>query len=124
MKLKFLRPMLESRDLAATIAFYTNVLGFTLAEELKHEGTTAWCDLCRDDVSVMFCLPNTHMNYGSILLTGSLYITVEKVDEVWESLKDKCKVLYALENFDYGMREFAIQDNNGYVINFGESITG
>jgi uncharacterized glyoxalase superfamily protein PhnB len=114
--------MLESRDIQATIEFYTNILGFTLEEELKHEGVINWCDLSRDGVSIMFCMPNTHMNYGSILLTGSLYITVEQVDEVWESLKDKCHVLYALENFHYGMREFAIQDNNGYVINFGEPI--
>jgi uncharacterized glyoxalase superfamily protein PhnB len=122
MKLTFLRPMLESRDLKATIEYYTNILGFTLEEKLEDGGTISWCTLCRDEVSIMFCLPNTHMNYGTILLSGSLYINVEDVDAVWESLKDKCEILYALETFHYSMREFAIKDNNGYVINFGEPV--
>ncbi|MFN5228579.1 MAG: hypothetical protein ACK5Q3_18600 [Planctomycetota bacterium] len=28
----------------------------------------------------------------------------------------------ALEDFDYGMREFAIYDNNGYLLQFGQSL--
>jgi len=120
MKLTSLRPMLESRSLKTTIEFYTGTLGFTLEETLQDGEIISWCSLYRDEVSIMFCSPNTHMNYGSILLTGSIYINVEDVDTVWEELKDKCSVLYNLENFDHGMREFAIKDNNGYVLNFGE----
>ena len=40
MKLKYLSPMLESRDIKATIDFYTLVLGFTLRGTFEHEGTT------------------------------------------------------------------------------------
>jgi len=28
-------------------------------------------------------------------------------------------VVYPIESFDYGMREFAIRDNNGYILQFG-----
>ncbi len=122
MKLKYLSPMPESRDIKATIDFYTRVLGFTLRGTFEHEGTTTWCDLVRDEVSVMFSLPNEKMNYGTILLSGSLYINVEEVDALWENLKDKCEVVYPVENFIYEMREFAIKDNNGYVINFAEPL--
>ena len=62
------------------------------------------------------------MNYGTILLSGSLYINVEDVDALWENLKDKCEVVYPIENFIYEMREFAIKDNNRYVINFAEPV--
>lgn len=62
------------------------------------------------------------MGYGSILLSGSLYVTVEDVDALWEDLKNKCEIVYPVENFIYEMREFAIKDNNGYVINFAEPI--
>jgi uncharacterized glyoxalase superfamily protein PhnB len=37
-------------------------------------------------------------------------------------LKDSTTVVYPLEDFDYGMREFAIRDNNGYVLQFGQEI--
>lgn len=123
MKLKDLSPMLETNDIKATIEFYTAVLGFTLRGTFEHEGITTWCDLVKDEVAVMFSLPNKKMNYGTILLTGSIYINVEDVDALWNLLKDTCEVVYPIENFSYDMREFAIKDNNGYVLNFGESLT-
>jgi uncharacterized glyoxalase superfamily protein PhnB len=122
MKLRSLSPLLESRDLKATIDFYTNVLGFSVRGTFEHEGTITWCDLVRDEVAIMFSLPNEKMNYGTILLSGSIYMNVEDVDALWNSLKDICEVVYPLENFIYEMREFAIKDNNGYVLNFGESL--
>jgi len=123
MKLTNLSPMLETNDIKATIKFYTETLGFTLRGKFKHEGITTWCDLVKDEVAIMFRLPNQHMNYGKILLSGSIYINTEDVDALWNLLKDKCEVVYPVENFEYGMREFAIKDNNGYVLNFGESVS-
>jgi hypothetical protein len=37
-------------------------------------------------------------------------------------LKDQCKVEYPLEDFEYGVREFAIRDNSGYLLQFGKEI--
>ena len=51
--------------------------------------------------------------------TGSLYINPDDVDALWEQVKDKARVCYPIETFDYGMREFAIYDNNGYLLQFG-----
>jgi uncharacterized glyoxalase superfamily protein PhnB len=53
-------------------------------------------------------------------MTGSLYFKSEAVDEIWQCLKDKAQVEYPLENFEYGMREFAIRDCNGYLLQFGQ----
>ena len=52
-------------------------------------------------------------------LTGALYFNV---DDVWEQLKDQAQVEYPIENFDFGMREFAIRDCNGYLLQFGQEI--
>lgn len=123
MKLTNLSPVLESRDIQATIDFYSKVLGFTLRGTFEYAGEISWCDLVKDEVAIMFSLPNEQMNYKTILLTGSIYINVEDVDTLWNLLKDTCAVVYPIENFVYGMREFAIKDNNGYVLNFGESLT-
>jgi len=39
------------------------------------------------------------------------------------SSKTKQTIVYPIENFYYGMREFAIRDNNGYILQFGQEIT-
>jgi uncharacterized glyoxalase superfamily protein PhnB len=122
MKFKELTPMMETNDMDATITFYTSVLGFTSGDTLAHEGKTVWCTLWKDELSIMFCLPNKVMNYGRILLSGSLYIYIDGVDEYWQQVKDKVTVVYGPENFPYQMREFGIKDNNGYVLNFGQSL--
>jgi hypothetical protein len=36
--------------------------------------------------------------------------------------KDKARICYELEEFEYGMREFAVYDNNGYLLQFGEPV--
>ena len=42
--------------------------------------------------------------------------------ELWEQLQATATICYPLEDFAYGMREFAIYDNNGYILQFGEVI--
>ena len=40
-----------------------------------------------------------------------------------EAVKDKAKIVYPLEDFEWQMREFAIYDNNGYMLQFGQDIS-
>jgi uncharacterized glyoxalase superfamily protein PhnB len=47
---------------------------------------------------------------------------LKDVDALWDELKDKVKVAYDIEDFDWGMREFAIYDNNSYMIQFGQDL--
>jgi len=42
---------------------------------------------------------------------------------VAEAQKQNKTIVYPIENFYYGMREFAIRDNNGYILQFGQEIT-
>ena len=68
--------------------------------------------------------PNNKEDFFSKpLLTGSIYIYMEHVDELWESVKDKAQIKSTLENREYRMRDFSILDNNGYEIVFGEDIS-
>lgn len=118
-KLKFARPMFYTVDFDATLAFYIDVLGFKLEVRLDEFG---WADLSRDDVEVMIAKPNAHMPFEKAAFTGSIYFNVEDVDALWDELKDKTKVCYPVETFSYGMREFAIFDNNGYLLQFGQQV--
>lgn len=121
MKLDHLVPMLETDDLKKTVTFYTDVLGFT-CQEMYPQEEPCWACLRREGVAIMFSSRNEHSPAGKPTMTGSLYLYPDDVDEAWEQLKDKVTVEYPIENFVYGMREFAIRDNNGYLIQFGRGI--
>ena len=54
--------------------------------------------------------------------TGSLYFHTDDVDTLWQRLKDRARICYPIDNFEYGMREFAIYDNNGYLLQFGQPL--
>jgi len=117
MKLNQLVPILWTNDLDQTIAFYRDLLGF---ESINRGG--GWALLRKDAVELMLSLPNVHEPFDKIQFTGSFYFHPDDVDELWQQIKDKAMVVYPLEDFDYGMREFAIRDNNGYVLQFGKEI--
>jgi hypothetical protein len=34
-------------------------------------------------------------------------------------VKDRAEVIYAVDDFDYGMHEFGIRDDSGYHLAFG-----
>ncbi|ESU29538.1 lactoylglutathione lyase-like lyase [Flavobacterium limnosediminis JC2902] len=118
-KFKSIRPILSTNELNETIAFYVNVLGFTCAEYNEDWG---WAALHKDDAEIMLAKPNEHVSFEKPTFTGSFYINVVNVDELWEALRDKCNICYEIETFEWGMREFAVYDNNGYLLQFGEEI--
>ena len=64
-----------------------------------------------------------HTKYDKIEFTGSFYFNTDNVDALWAKLKDKAAVCYGIEDFDYGMREFAVYDNNGYLLQVIETRT-
>jgi uncharacterized glyoxalase superfamily protein PhnB len=111
--------MLRTWDLHASIAFYTDVLGFA-CESVSDEW--GWASLRRDDVGVMLAPPNEHEGDRSPVFTGSLYFRTDAVDAIWSHVAGRARICYPIENFDYGMREFAIYDNNGYLLQFGQPV--
>ena len=111
--------MLWTENIQETIDFYTNNLGFVCGERNDDWG---WAAMHKDNVEIMIAKPNAHTSFEKPVFTGSLYINTDHVDELWEQLKDKTKVCYAIDNFDWKMREFAIYDNNGYILQFGQEI--
>ena len=82
----------------------------------------SWAAFSRDEIEIMAAYPNAHIPFEQPLFTGSFYILVKDADAIWDEIKGKVAVCYELETFDYGMREFAIYDNNGYLIQFGQPV--
>ena len=117
MKLEAIVPMLTVPEISAAVAFYRDVLGFSCSNQME-----GWACLNKDGVELMLALPNAHLSFDKPQFTGSLYVRCDDIDGLWQRLREQVEVVYPIENFDYGMREFAIRDNNGYLLQFGQEI--
>ena len=135
-------PMLTTDDLAGTIAFYRDTLGFDVIGTFPEDNPN-WCYLKRGDAYLMFSSlaeldhdhdehghddhghghdkGEGHHHYGP---TGvwTLYVYPDDVESLWERLKEQTPVAYPLGETPYGMREFGIRDPNGFMLSFGKEI--
>ncbi|MBB1645158.1 VOC family protein [Sphingobacterium sp. UME9] len=119
MNYKSLNPILYTKNLDHTIQFYTEKLEFTCIE--KNEALN-WALLRSGTIEIMFSHPVESITFETAQFTGSFYFNIADVDNLWEELKDNARICYEIETFEWGMREFAIYDNNGYVLQFGKKI--
>ncbi|MEO6633162.1 MAG: VOC family protein [Mucilaginibacter sp.] len=120
-----LSPNIFTNNMNETVAFYTS-LGFQTTMSVPEEGDDlVWAMMTNGNVTMMFQtfaslaedLPEiSRQNGGSLLL----YITVKKIHDFFEQIKDKVTVLKGLEKTFYGATEFSILDNNNYVLTFAE----
>lgn len=115
-----LKPMFRTDNLKGSIDFYSEVLGFSCTGKSDDDG---WALLERDGVAIMLSGLSEHEGDTKSVFSGSLYITCRAVDHVWTTVKNRAKICYPIENFPYGMREFGIYDNNGYLIQIGTPTT-
>ena len=119
MKITDLRPMLWTKQLKESIEFYESKLQFKCT---SYDEEWGWATLKKDDVHIMLAFPNEHMKFKQSNFTGSFYFYNKDVESIWRKLKNEVEVCYPLEEFDYGMKEFGIYDNNGYLLQFGQEI--
>jgi uncharacterized glyoxalase superfamily protein PhnB len=54
--------------------------------------------------------------------TGTMFIELDGVDALHERIKTAVKIVMPLVTQFYGLREFAIEDPDGYVITFAERV--
>lgn len=116
---KSLRPILWTEKMAESIEFYTEILGFKVNE---YNEEWNWASLSKDEVGLMLAKPNDHVANTKISFSGSFYFLVENADEIWSNLHQTAKICYEIENFPWQMREFAIYDVNGYILQFGHEL--
>jgi len=117
-------PMLKTADLSETIRFYTNTLGFSVANRADaDDGQPYWCALEWGGATVMFySMQSLDAPPGPPAMTGVLYFNPTDVKALWDRLRDRATVEWELQEMPYGMLEFAIRDCNGYILSFGQEI--
>jgi catechol 2,3-dioxygenase-like lactoylglutathione lyase family enzyme len=104
--------MLSTRDLARTIEFYTGVLGFALAMRWP-ETEPAIAILTHGPVELAFTRAEDD---APPQLTGQLSFEVADARALFERLKDQVEILWGMEVYHYGRREFSFRDPNGYAL--------
>ena len=119
MKFQPIVPMIWTKELHETVDFYCDILGFTCGNYNEDWG---WAAIHKDDCEIMIAKPNEHTPFERPYFSGTFYIKTDDVDALWNQIKDKVKIAYDIENFDWNMREFAIYDNNSYMIQFGQDL--
>jgi catechol 2,3-dioxygenase-like lactoylglutathione lyase family enzyme len=120
-----LAPMLLAHDMQSTMAFYTDVLGFTVTGTL--EDPVSWCSLEKDGASLMFVWagpPHEHApgeeHDHSLGIPGVIYFWPDDVRALHDSVAPKWPICEELGVRPHGMLEFAVIDPNGYRLRFGE----
>ena len=118
-----LHPVLAVRDVDATLAYYRDVLGFTVnfssgePGEASTFGNVSWREWTTTGANIDFRLADED---NPAVFGGSLYITIgDEIDAVFERIRARgATVDMDLVDQDYGRREFAILDCNGYRLIF------
>ncbi len=125
--LKKLTPNIMVEDVNGTVQFYKDVLGFQVIVTVPEEGVFNWAMLGRDDVQLMVQsraslteeLPLLHGR--AIGGTLTFYVDVSDVQGLYEQIKGKVTIVQDMHTTFYGAQEFAIQDNNGYILAFAQT---
>jgi uncharacterized glyoxalase superfamily protein PhnB len=108
---------LSTEDVPRLVKFYVEQLGFTCTLQLE-----GFARVRLGAVEIMLGLPNAHLPWQGPRFTGSIYLGVDNVDELWESLKTRARIVYPIETMEYGVREFGLLDDNGYQLSFAQHV--
>ena len=122
--LKKLTPNLMVEDVARTLAFYRETLGFELLTTVPDQAPFDFAMVKRDGVELMFqsrasLSENVPALIGSpIGASQTFYIEATNVHELYDSLREKVEIVVDLHSTFYGTQEFYFRDLNGYILSF------
>jgi len=122
-------PNLLVRDVATSLAFYRDVLGFQTKETVPEAAPFVFVMLERDGTLVFLndlkaaaheYPPAASMAPGG---TVAMFFIVNGVDDLHAAVAPKANVIMPLKTQFYGMREFAITDPDNHIITFAERVS-
>jgi uncharacterized glyoxalase superfamily protein PhnB len=121
-----LTPNLIVTSVERSLAFYTDVLGFSKRWTVPDASPFVFAAVVSGPVEIFLNAPEPAVAEYPALKdrpiggTLTLFIEVAGIHRVYESLKERVNVVMPLEKKWYGVTEFAFTDPDGYVITFAE----
>ncbi len=109
-------PALLVRDMDKTLEFYQR-LGFTVTGKSQEE-PPSWAEVTRDGIVFQFHVEPACGTPSEPVCSGTFYVYPGNVDALAKEFRGKVEFAWGPEVMDYGMREFGLQDPNGYFLAF------
>ena len=134
MKLTDVTPNLIVADIARSMAFYQDVLGFAVVTTVPEVSPFVFAWMQRDGVNVFLnSLQGMEDDVAGLAArpiggTATMFFSVERdataggIDEFFTQLSGRAEIVMPLKDQFYGMREFGVQDPDGYIILFAQRI--
>jgi uncharacterized glyoxalase superfamily protein PhnB len=117
---KSLQASLTVKDLQKSIAWYVDVVGFTLDRKIEREGTLRGVAISAGDVRIILNQDDGAKGWDRIKGLGfSLQITTtQDVDEIARRIKDRGGALDSEpKDMPWGARVFRVRDPDGFQWN-------
>lgn len=142
MQFKKMTPIFSVKNINETVNFYQNILEFELHVVVNPDTKSidnsllnleleeySYAMLSKDSVYVMFLEKNDFnktiptLHKSEIKASILFYIEVDQIDTLYKRLEaSSVTIVKELTTSWYGMREFFIQDCNGYILAFSEQV--
>ena len=124
--LKDMITMLICDDVQDSIAFYTQLLGFTVVNRMDTVGRTGWASIQQGPVRLMLASPDyipEPRKSGGRYSQAMYYFYPEDVEQLHATLKRRGAKVTELTARFYAMKEFEMLDPSGHVLVFGQETT-
>lgn len=125
LRLRSVSPSFTVNDLAASLAWYRDVMGFTVGTRYEHEGKLMGVELYAGDA--FFMLGQDDWKKGKDRIKGEgmrLYcMTVQDVDVLAAEIQARGgKLGHAPMDQSWGMRDFSVTDPDGFKITIAREL--
>ena len=110
-------PVLATDDVPKTAAYYRDILGFGVDDSFSGpDWAMLWANQCQLFLSL-------NPSAAATAAGQEVLICVPGVDAIYERHKAKgAKIVSELENKPWGLREYTVEDPNGYHLRFESHI--
>ena len=125
-QLNKLTPNLVVSNVARSMAFYRDRLGFSVASTVPDAEPYVFAILRSGPVEVFLNAPEsatdeyTSMKGRPLGGTFTMFIEVTGIERMYEELQAQIPIVAPLETKWYGVAEFVVADPDGYLITFAE----
>jgi uncharacterized glyoxalase superfamily protein PhnB len=141
MTFKKLTPNLMVEDVAQSVVFYRDLLGFELLMAMRDEKPVDalpadgekpldWAMVQHGQVAFMFQQRQSLVEEMPVLdgceigASMTIYMELDGVDALYESLQGKADIIRPPQTSFYGRRELYLRDCNGYILALTEETGG
>jgi catechol 2,3-dioxygenase-like lactoylglutathione lyase family enzyme len=125
-----LTPNLIVSDVARSVAFYRDVLGFTVQQTVPEDAPFVFAIMVSGSVEIFLNAADTAVQEYPAFKdrpiggTLTLFVEVQGVRRAHDEIRSRVVIVMPLEEKWYGMTEFAFLDPDGYVITYAERTAG